>query len=84
MLASRHSENNFCYICPDGHIYALASAKLASELDVLLSAFAIFVLTDIYTLGLGIIKASFVSALDFCYICAAGRQQMMKCIKTDS
>ena len=27
--------------------------------------FAIFVLTDIYTLGLGIIKASFVSALDF-------------------
>lgn len=34
---------DFCYICPDGHIYAGTLAKLTSKLDVLLSAFAIFV-----------------------------------------
>ena len=54
------------------------------RLGIVKITFAIFVLTDIYTLGLGIIKASFASDLDFCYICAAGRQPMMKCIKTDS
>ncbi len=31
--------------------------------------FDIFVLQDIYTLGLGIVKINFPSALDFCYIC---------------
>ena len=46
---SRHSSSkldsalDFDYICPDGHIYAGTSAKLTSKLDVLLSAFAIFV-----------------------------------------
>ena len=39
------------------------------RLGIVKITFAIFVLTDIYTLGLGIIKASFASALDFCYIC---------------
>ena len=31
----------------------------------------IFVLTDIYTFGLGIVKINFASALDFLYICAS-------------
>ncbi len=59
----------FSHICPDGHIYALASAKHSNKFDILLSTFAIFELKFIYMLGLGIIKVNFASALDFCYIC---------------
>ncbi len=32
----------FSYICPDGHKYALASAKHSNKFDILLSTFAIF------------------------------------------
>ena len=47
------SAHDFCYICTDMHIYALASAKLTSKLDVLISAFAIFAVSLYY---IGIIK----------------------------
>ncbi len=46
--------------------------RLTNKFDVCTQLFRIFVLTDIYTPGLGIIKASFASALDFSvYLCFA-------------